>query len=232
MSFDPQIDSALTVQEMDTDFPSARETAFHCAYEWHLARLRPACLPIYVLACRITGKQRPANGKIPENPFFPSAESIGHYLGLNERTVRRGLTDLTEAGFLKLKSSRPFCTNTYVVVSHTEWAEQNPGQCAEKVRFPWEGEGSPLGRRLYALSSGRIKPTENVMVGIRRACPDNERLLEHFSQFLKIPPKREDRAWKMGIKFLMYLKEIPPSPGGRRQGLPAPPLKSHLARVT
>ena len=131
---------------MNTTSPA--ESHFHCSAEWHLVKLSPVCAIVYPFALRISkGSQK----------FACSAKSVGEYFGYEERAIRRAYRELEELGFFVRIETGFFEANVFKVLTHKDWAVENPNRCTTKMEFPWTGEGDPLGQRLWIASGARVK---------------------------------------------------------------------------
>lgn len=117
--------------------------------------------------------------------FWASAQQLAEYLGYSEKQIRRGRDELAEIGFFELIRERDFGTTIYRVLTHKQWAEHHPGQCAKKVAMPWEGEGDPLGQKLYAASAGEKKLREHQTLLLRRTEIPEDVIIDEFRTFLQ-----------------------------------------------
>src|SRR6267154_5109805 len=140
---------------------SALENSFHCSAEWHLKSLnsRLAC-PLYTWGRRLSANS---------TNFFPSVENIANYFDCNRTTVFRALQELVAYGWAEIVHKEAGKPVIYRLIEHEEWAKNNPDCCTEKDTMPWEGQGDPLGKALYAASGGRAKFLPRQMSGLRSA---------------------------------------------------------------
>lgn len=154
-----------------------RETAFYCSSVYHLVHLSRVAQSVYDIGMSLTKGEETSE-------FYASAKQLADYLGYNERQIRRGREELTEVGFFELIRERNFDTTIYRVLTHKQWAEKHPDQCAEKVEMPWAGEGDPLGQKLYAASAGERKLRDHQTLLLRRTEITEEIIVEEFRTFL------------------------------------------------
>jgi hypothetical protein len=180
-----------------TTEPGSSEVAYHCCEEWHLARLPPVCAPLYFFARRISHQSK---------IFVCSAGNLAGFFGYNERSIRRGFSDLTELGFLKIEEQQVFSPTRYRVVTHQEWAEQYPGKCAVKLEYPWAGEGDPLGQRLWVESSCRIKFADFQIRNIRNLDIAETGILQEFQTYMG-QEGRFKKPKNVPAGFYLYLKK-------------------------
>jgi hypothetical protein len=131
--------------------------------------------PLYSWACRLSA----SSGK-----FFPSIESIANYLGSHRSTVFKALQEHVETGWFEVERNDPGYPVIYRPVDHDEWADENPGCCIEKDVMPWEGEGDPLGIKLYAQSGGRARFLPRQMDGLRKFGLSDGDIHQEFACFL------------------------------------------------
>jgi hypothetical protein len=176
---------------------------YYCSPEWHLARFGLATVLTYSLAYRLSKKY----GK-----FTGSAERVGIYFGMNEKTIDRAFANLLEIGFFELHESgqAKFESSIYVVLSHTDWADTYPGQCREKEEFIWS-KGDPLGRELYSLSDGRVKFKEYQIGSYRKLGFTDHEISCHWLNFLNENPLAENsKSWRKSASyhFNEYLNEM------------------------
>jgi DNA-binding transcriptional ArsR family regulator len=191
--------------EQDLIAVEEKETAYHCTATWHLARMTKAASLIYSLACVISKDS---------GQFFCSAPNLAQYLGYERKQIYRGLRELEDAGFLELLRSQSFQSSVYRVVLHKEWAESNPESCASKHKFPWDGEGDELGRKMFAISGGRHRFL-TYQIGILRKSGISEAIiLEEWQKFTRHwkPLNRQDARYFFS-RFYDVLKVRYGNPG-------------------
>jgi hypothetical protein len=106
-----------------------------------------------------------------------------------------------------------FRPNVYKVISHTEWAAANPGQCAEKIVFPWSSEkGDQLGVRLYNLSGSRITMAPHKLAALRKTGLNDDAIVNAFERFMQAEVDLRKRRGSEGkwravqYRFLRYLQ--------------------------
>lgn len=177
-----------------------REGSFYCGAEWHLQQMksRLAC-PLYNWARRLSQKS---------GVLSASAEHMAEYFGVNRKTVLCALEELAESGFLVIDRSERFRPNTYKVLDHKEWIKRHPNRCVGKVSFPWEGEGDPLGRQLYAISGGRVKFWPRQMTGLRNLGFSDEQIIERFQSFID-QASYTGKRWKHAYyDFYAHLEDL------------------------
>lgn len=180
------------------------ETNYHCSIEWHLARLTNFAGLIYSFAYRLSKKSE---------RFHCSTENLAEYFGVSRSKVSRAIQQLRAAGFFQLIVEEYFRPNVYKVLSHKEWAEDNPDRCAEKISFPWSSEkGDELGARIYNLSGGRVKMAPYKLAALRKTGLSDETIGHTFEKFVQGEiNRRESGNWQgrwsaVSYKFLRYLK--------------------------
>lgn len=103
--------------------PDIDTTAFHCSAEWHLIRLGKYAVAIHALMLRVQGD---------DLDFFGSIGQIAEYFRANERHIRTAIHKLIKVGFVVRIGSRSGQSTVYRALTHKEWAEQHPEQCAKK----------------------------------------------------------------------------------------------------
>jgi hypothetical protein len=134
---------------------------FHCSAEWHLQDMGSRLTsPLYSWARRLSAKSE---------SFFPSVESIAIHFVRDRSTVFRALGELVKEGWAEIIQREPGKPVTYRFITHKEWAQNNPDCCTKKDVMPWDGQGDPLGQRLYAASGGQAKFLPGQMTGLRKS---------------------------------------------------------------
>lgn len=176
------------------------ESFFHCSAEWHLRQMKSNFAAIlYSWARRLTRNS---------GVFSASVTSVSHYFGVDRKTVLRALGELTRLGLFELKRRARFRPNVYRIIDHKEWAARHPGLCVEKAALPWDGEGDPLGRQLFAISGQRVKFLPNQMTGLRRLGFSDPEITELFRSFIgeaNYPDSEWSRAY---YEFYARLKNL------------------------
>jgi hypothetical protein len=129
--------------------PDSLATEYHCTAEWHFSRMHSKYSALlHSFALHIS---------TDSGRFYCSQSRLAGYFGCSRRAIWTAIHELERAGFFVRISSSAFCTNVYTVLDHSTWAKKNPRKCATKIEMPWSPEGQALGRRLYAISGGRVK---------------------------------------------------------------------------
>jgi len=175
---------------------------FHCCAEWHLRTLCALCALLYPFALRSSKK----SGK-----FSCSAASVAEFFGVNLRTAQRAFQQLKRVEFFLLLESGKhlFEPSVFRVLTHTEWAEQNPGQCTEKLSYAWTNEGDPLGQALRAASGGQVKfQPFQVRLYRETGIPEAE-IITLFNVWYPVQKAEKwGKRWRKGVGFhiLMYLR--------------------------
>jgi hypothetical protein len=99
----------------------AATTAFHCSAEWHLARLDRYAVPIHCLML-----------KVQDDHFFGSEKQMAEYFHAGRRHIHDAVLKLIDSGFVLKIAARKGNSTIYRALTHKEWAENHPGQCAAK----------------------------------------------------------------------------------------------------
>jgi hypothetical protein len=163
------------------------ESPFHCSAERHLVRMSSRFAPaLYSWARRLSRNSR---------VFSASAENVAKHFEIERKTVLRALEELSTVGFFELIRIERFKPSVYRVVDHKEWAKSHPGRCVEKDTLPWEGEGDPLGRQLFAISGQRTRFLPNQVTGLRRLGFSDGQIEEAYRAFLD-EQDYEGKQWK------------------------------------
>jgi hypothetical protein len=164
-----------------------QDSYFHCSVEWHLARLTSRFAPIlYHFARRLSSRS---------GVFSASMERVAEHFGVDRNTADRAAEELACVGLFGLLQVERFKPNAYRVVDHKKWAQRHPGQCVQKASYPWDGEGDPLGRQLYAISGQRVQFLPNQTTGLRNLGFSDEEIIEEFRTFLD-ESDYEGKRWK------------------------------------
>jgi hypothetical protein len=168
-----------------------------CSPEWHMQDMgsRLTC-PIYSWGRRLSKNS---------DRFYASIGTIAKYFARDRTTVIRAISELVDSGWAKAVNREPGKPVTYRFVSHKDWAKDHPGLCIERDCMPWAGEGDPLGKRLYSLSSGRAVFLPNQMEGLRKFDFSDEEIAFEFEKFLNQNPHRGAEWNRVYFKFYAYL---------------------------
>jgi hypothetical protein len=160
---------------------------FYCSWEWHLGACDSRFAPLlYSRGCRLSSKSE---------AFYPSAPSIANHFCKDRTTVFKALQELVRMGWAEVLQREPGKPVVYRFVDHEEWARNHPDLCTEKDVMPWEGEGDPLGREMYAVSGGRAKFLPYQMIGLRKSGFSDQQIVSEFRTFLDRNPQTGS-AWK------------------------------------
>jgi hypothetical protein len=122
--------------------------------------------------------------------FHPSAVNIARYFDRDRTTVLSALDEMVNAGWAEVNQREPGKPVVYRFIDHDEWAKDRPGCCVVKDTMPWEGEGDPLGKLLYATSGGRAKFLPGQMDGLRKSGFPDEQIVTEFQVFLEWNPQK------------------------------------------
>src|SRR6266481_4434718 len=131
----------------DLSVPFDRMTEFFCSADWHIMRLDAkavdATLSLYSLAYRIT--------RACKNKYRASVPQVMHHFNRSEATFHRAYSNLRKLGFFVLLESgqENWEANVFRVLTHDEWAEAHPNQCAVKLDNNWRDGFDPLGIELF-----------------------------------------------------------------------------------
>jgi hypothetical protein len=210
-NLNPASGGAQKIQIMDNSLSSQFENEyFYCSWEWHIARLSPVCALIYPLAFTLSGG---AKTELRDRRFFASAGSLATYFGYSECQVRRGLIALEETEFFQLISRKKFQPTHYRVLSHEDWAEKHDGKCTTKVKYPWTGEGDPLGQLLWKMTWGQVKFADFQVTGLRKLGVDENKITSEFSAYWeqtgqRMKPKNVPRSFYMHMKDVSQAAQI------------------------
>jgi hypothetical protein len=174
--------------------------SFHCSVEWHLQQMdsRLAC-PLYTWGRRLSANS---------TNFFPSVESIASYFDCNRATVFRALQELVWCGWAEIVRKDPGKPVVYRLIDHEDWALTYPDCCTEKDTMPWEGQGDPLGKALYAASGGRAKFFQRQMKGLRCFGFTDERISAEFQIFLDRNPQKGGQWKSVYYRFRTHLLRL------------------------
>jgi hypothetical protein len=148
---------------------------YHCSSEWHLARQRPVCLPIYLLALHLSKESK---------SFCASAEGMADYFDYDEKHIRRGLDSLQALGFLRVLTKKRYRPTVFRVLTHKQWAEKFPGQCVKKAERPWSGEGDKLLQLLSARTGQKVQWMEFQAKKLRRFDLSDGEIINLFDQYM------------------------------------------------
>lgn len=178
-------------------------SSFHCGSEVHLAKLHWLCLPIYLLALRISHD----SGK-----FVAHIQPLAEHFDSSRPVVWRAITDLKDSGFLVLTRSGYgdgiFESSEYQVLTHKQWSAQHPNQCREKFELGYGDRAANdlLGRHLYAMSGGYAITFKNHRVAwYRKQKPLTDADIEaEFREWFPrhVAAQREDRQkWRNRVDY-------------------------------
>jgi hypothetical protein len=196
------------IQIMD-NWPSSglENEYFFCSWEWHIARLSPVCRSIYPLAFEVSGG---IETKLLDRRFFASAESLAKYFDYGVCQVRRGLIELEKAGFFQLIRRKRFKPTHYRVLSHVDWASKHPGKCTNRVKYPWTGEGDPLGQSLWKMSGGEVKFANFQVANLRKLGVDEDNVVKKFCTYWEQTGQRM-KPKNVPAGFYMFMKASSPA---------------------
>jgi hypothetical protein len=143
--------------------------------------------------------------KLSDRRFFASAGSLATYFDYSACQVRRGLIELEKAGFFQLIARKKFLPTHFRVLSHDDWASKHKGKCTTKIKFPWAGEGDPLGQTLWKMTCGQVKFADFQVKGLRNLGVDENKIVDEFSAYWeqtgqRMNPKNVPRS------FFMYMQ--------------------------
>jgi len=109
-------------------------TNYFCTAEWHLKR----CMGDHVtLAALLYSFALGISRESGE--FFCSGRRLAKYFDCNPTTLYDAIGLLEYVGFFQYIVTLTDGRKMYRVLTHAEWAEQNPGQCAVKTLKPKNG---------------------------------------------------------------------------------------------
>lgn len=178
-------------------------SSFHCGTEVHLAKLHWLCLPIYLLALRISHD----SGK-----FVAHVQLLADHFDSSRPVVWRAIADLKDSGFFVLTRSGHgdgiFESSEYEVLTHKQWTAQHPNQCRMKFELGYEDRAATdlLGRHLYAISGGYQVTFKNHRVAwYRKQKPLTDADIE--AEFREWFPKHaafqktENKKWRKHVDY-------------------------------
>src|SRR6185369_3590093 len=173
---------------------------FHCSAEWHFAQMTSRlAAPLYSWGRRLSWNS---------DSFFPSAISIGSYFDRNRTTVMSALQELVINGWAEVVQKEPGKPVMYRFIDHEEWARTHPDSCTQKDVMPWEGEGDPLGRLLYAASGGQAKFLPGQMNGLRKSKLSDQEIAAEFRAFLDRHPQSGPQWGRVYFDFRLHLLRV------------------------
>src|SRR5580700_6902786 len=173
---------------------------FHCSWEWHLVHCDSRLAPLlYSWGCRLSSKSE---------AFYASVPSISNHFGKDRTTVFKALQELVAMGWAEVLQREPGKTVVYRFLDHEEWARNNPDCCTEKDVMPWEGDGDPLGRELYAVSGGRAKFLPHQMTGLRKSGFPDQQIVSEFRTFLDRNPQTGSARERVYYKFYRHILRL------------------------
>jgi len=180
----------------------AKELRFHCSIEWHLISLGATAIAVYNLAYRVAKKS---------GVFSGSTVEVGKYFGARRQTIGDAFAQLEALGFVEeiTNGKSDGESNTYRVLSHKEWAAKHPGQCCEKVEFPFGHD--ELGKQLYAASGGKVMFRDFQMANYKKTGQTDEQIVQRWKDFLATNQTDfADKKWRKsaGYHFWQHLKFI------------------------
>ena len=181
-------------------------SSYFCTSEWHFAEFKGKGAYYAPLIFGFALRMAKTSGK-----FYCSIPRLQVYFRLDERTVRAALHLLVATGFFQMLSDESGKAITYKPIKHQEWAKLHPGRCPEKIEMPsWFGDQDPLGRALFAASSGNVTFYPNFIKGMRKTGHSDQSILGHWSAFLLVD-KPTGKQWKQGIvgRFMKHLRAQP-----------------------
>jgi hypothetical protein len=175
-------------------------SSFHCSWEWHFAHFKSRLAPLlYNWGCRLANKS---------DSFYPSAENMASHFCRDRTTVFRALQELVAMGWAEVIHQEPGKPVVYRFIDHEEWARNHPDECNEKDVMPWEGQGDPLGRELYAVSGGLAKFLPYQMTGLRKSGFPDEQIKSEFRTFLDRNPQTGSDWQNVYYPFRSYLIQL------------------------
>lgn len=74
--------------------------------------------------------------------------------------------------------------------------------------MPWDGEGDPLGRQLFAASGGLAKFFPGQMTGLRKSGLPDDQIASEFRIFLDRNPQRAQDWKSVYYRFRRYLLRL------------------------
>jgi hypothetical protein len=168
-----------------TDFkqPYPKPNPIHCSAQWHFSQ-SALMLCIYSLAGTLTA------GGIEGRTFFVKPKKIAAHFGYGYDGVLRAIKMLRRQGWLiRQKGAK------YAFVTHEEWVKTHPGKCCQRDLLPWQETletSDPLVKRLYAVSTGKIRLNENFLNKFRTVDPN--RLVELYVKELAAMKAKIERG--------------------------------------
>jgi hypothetical protein len=154
---------------------------FYCSAEWHLREFNSRLAPVlYFWGHKLSYKS---------GCFFASVESVAEYFCCNRSTVFRAFQELESGGWIEAIRREPGKAVVYRFLNHDDWAEMHSGMCIEKDVMPWEGQGDPLGKALYAASGGLARFLPRQMNGLRKFGFTDDEIVLEFQIFLSRTPQ-------------------------------------------
>jgi hypothetical protein len=173
---------------------------FHCSFEWHLQDMGSRlAAPLYSWGGRLSRKSE---------SFFPSVESIAIHFGRDRTTVFRALQELAREGWAEIVQREPGKPVTYRFITHKEWSRNHPDCCPKKDVMPWDGQGDPLGKQLYAASGGLAKFFPGQMTGLRKYDLPDDQIAMEFRAFLDQNPQKGADWKRVYYPFRVHLSRI------------------------
>lgn len=136
--------------------------------------------------------------------FYCAATRLAEYFEVHRTAAAKAMRELTALGFFEVVEQEKFKPTVYRVLTHAEWAEENPDQCCEKIVLDFLDIDS-TGALLHSLSGGRIKYKAYQVQALRNAAPGmcDDSILCEWQYFLSSPDRP---AWpRCHMAFLRYL---------------------------
>jgi hypothetical protein len=173
---------------------------FHCSWEWHFRPMISHFAPLLYS----WGRRLSANS----DSFYPSAVNVAKHFDPDRTTVLSALEEMVSEDWAEVVHKEAGKPVTYRFIDHEEWARNHPGCCVEKDTMPWEGEGDPLGKQLYAISGGLAKFLPGQMKALRKSELPDVQIAAEFRIFLDRNPHK-GRGWKsVFYRFHPYLLRL------------------------
>jgi hypothetical protein len=155
-----------------------------------------ASLALYSLAYRIT--------RACKNKYRASVPQLMHHFGRSESTFHRAYGNLRDLGFFLLLESGQgtWESNVFRVLTHEEWAEAHPNQCAVKIDNNWQDGFDPLGIELFNVSGGKVKFRPFQIMWYRQNGLTDDEIVGLFNVWY--PPHalaQKGKKWREGVGY-------------------------------
>jgi len=189
----------LTVQD---DLPS------YCCAEFHFAQYSGPGSTLVPLLYGISFHLSKES-----NSFHLALDKLVPVLHTKDDLVYAAADLLVTDGFWIVTESENGKPVKYRPVRHTEWAQQHPGRCGEKIVIEYADTGSELyllGRRLFAVLGGE-KFHKNILLGVRNAVSSrttDDEICAHAKKFMALD-KGKGSGKERRKRFIEYLREQP-----------------------